>query len=295
VFGKDSAGSWQDGDDPTTYTWIVDATPPIAILSSAPRGTIGISSIDASVGGADVRFYEYSLDDAPWSSTLPAATKIGISDLEQGVHTLYVVGMDTAGNRQADINASTLQWTIDLDVPTAVIDNIPKRTTNTVISDIAVEGRECTAYKYSISGPAAYYDGTWSDETAIDSLIEFSVADDGSEDGVYTHCVNGANALPSIYYLEADGSLSIAGVEGERNSRTIYSGGTVLASRQGVPEDGYTTYTIGLLVDHMSTYVAVSDTGASGGDIPICLSIVFCSLAVILAVSRRRRHIPVKY
>ena len=61
---------------------------------------------------------------------------------------------------------------------------------------------------------------------------------------------------PSIYYLEADGSLTLAGVDGERDGQTIKKGGTVLATQVGVPEDDYTTYTFGLLLDHMSEFAA---------------------------------------
>ena len=61
---------------------------------------------------------------------------------------------------------------------------------------------------------------------------------------------------PSIYYVEADGSLTLAGVDGERDGQTIKKGGTVLATQVGVPEDDYTTYTFGLLLDHMSEFAA---------------------------------------
>jgi chitodextrinase len=61
---------------------------------------------------------------------------------------------------------------------------------------------------------------------------------------------------PSIYYVEADGSLTLAGVDGEREGQSIQQGGTVLATQVGVPEDDYTTYTFGLLLDHMSEFAA---------------------------------------
>ena len=63
-------------------------------------------------------------------------------------------------------------------------------------------------------------------------------------------------AIPSIYYLEADGSLTLAGIDGVRNGRTYARGGTVLATQIGTPAPGYTTYTFGLLLDHMSTFAA---------------------------------------
>ena len=64
------------------------------------------------------------------------------------------------------------------------------------------------------------------------------------------------SAIPSIYYLEADGTLTLAGVDGEKGGQAYEAGGTVLATRPDVPGTGYTTYTIGLLLDHMSTFAA---------------------------------------
>jgi hypothetical protein len=61
--------------------------------------------------------------------------------------------------------------------------------------------------------------------------------------------------VPSVYYLNANGNLELAGVSGQRNGQSIEQGGTLLATRTDVPETGFTTYTIGLLLDHMSTFV----------------------------------------
>jgi len=61
---------------------------------------------------------------------------------------------------------------------------------------------------------------------------------------------------PMVFLLEADGSLTVAGVDGVYGDQEIEAGGTVLATQADVPEEGYTTYTLGLLLDHMSTYVA---------------------------------------
>lgn len=71
--------------------------------------------------------------------------------------------------------------------------------------------------------------------------------------------------VPSIYYVAPDGSITLAGIDGIRNGNEINQGGTVLATRSDVPEAGLVTYTVGLLMDHMSTYAAgtkkTNDTG----------------------------------
>jgi len=81
-----------------------------------------------------------------------------------------------------------------------------------------------------------------------------------------------ASKRPSIYYLDADGSLTPAGVDGTYNGQSIESGGTELAKQVGVPEDGYTTYTFGLLLDHMSTFAVSSEYECtqSNGGVEVC-------------------------
>ncbi|MCP4119994.1 MAG: hypothetical protein GY737_32275, partial [Desulfobacteraceae bacterium] len=65
---------------------------------------------------------------------------------------------------------------------------------------------------------------------------------------------------PSIYYVAPDGNITMAGVDCIRNGVAYPAGGKVLATRHDVPEPGTTTYTIGIFLDHMSTYAAGSYT-----------------------------------
>ena len=60
---------------------------------------------------------------------------------------------------------------------------------------------------------------------------------------------------PIIYHVSANGETIPAGVAGMWRDIEIESGGTPLAVLQDLPEEGLTTYTYGLLLDHMSEYV----------------------------------------
>ena len=80
---------------------------------------------------------------------------------------------------------------------------------------------------------------------------------------------NADEGVPQVFYLEADGTTSLAGIEAERAGVSYKKGGTVLEERENEPEEGRTTYAIGLLLDHMSTFVVGNKTGSSatfGGD-----------------------------
>jgi len=57
-----------------------------------------------------------------------------------------------------------------------------------------------------------------------------------------------------VYYIEPDNSLTPAGVDGMYRGTMIRQGGTILAVRPDTPEEGRITYTIGLLLTHLSEY-----------------------------------------
>jgi len=119
VIGKVAEGNRQAEEFATTATWTVDTTPPEATIANHPRGTIGTTSINVTIGGADVQFYKYRMDDGPWSDAFSIDKPLQIDDLEAVDHTLYVIGGDTAGNWQELTEAATVTWAIDLTVPTA--------------------------------------------------------------------------------------------------------------------------------------------------------------------------------
>jgi hypothetical protein len=64
---------------------------------------------------------------------------------------------------------------------------------------------------------------------------------------------------PVVYHVSPAGDLSLAGVDGEWRGLVLRQGGTVLAKRTNTPEEGLTTYTIGLLLASMSDYAIGSN------------------------------------
>ena len=60
---------------------------------------------------------------------------------------------------------------------------------------------------------------------------------------------------PVVYYVQADGTLTPAGVDGTWQGVAIAAGGTVLAQQADVPQTDDTTFTLGVLMDHLSDYV----------------------------------------
>lgn len=70
-------------------------------------------------------------------------------------------------------------------------------------------------------------------------------------------------STPVVYQVESDGSLTPAGVIGTWNGNKIAVGGTIMAERLNVPHTGATTFTLGVLLDHMSDYVIGSLRGVA--------------------------------
>ena len=150
VIGKDVSGLEQPAEDATTAEWTVDTTPPVATMDNYPQGTIGLTTTDVIVGGEDVKFYKYRVDNGGWSVAVSVETHIRLSDLTEGPHILDVIGVDTPGNWQKEEDATTAEWTIDPSVPTAVLSSLPAGITNKTAVSIIVGGEDVDAYKYSL-------------------------------------------------------------------------------------------------------------------------------------------------
>ena len=94
-------------------TWTLDTTPPEAELPNAPTGTVGPFPAAILVQGNDVTAYRYRLDDGMWSTMYPVSVPLTLPKLQDGTHTLAVVGSDLVGNWQNSDNATEVVWEVD--------------------------------------------------------------------------------------------------------------------------------------------------------------------------------------
>ena len=119
VLGKDSAGNWQM--TPTTVTWTVDLTPPVATVNVPPESAVNVV---IAVGGTGVVAYRYRLDGGAYSAEMPVMTRIILYSLAEGPHAVEVIGRDSAGNWQTAPTTAT--WTVDgLPVSIPNVGNFP--------------------------------------------------------------------------------------------------------------------------------------------------------------------------
>jgi len=157
VFGKDISGLWQDIENATTYTWQIDTTPPVARITNAPEGTVGVTSAELNISGSieEAVAYKFRVDGGDWSTQRSINTSITISDLEDGTYVVEVIAMDAAGNWQAEGSATEKEWTVDTSEYELQLSGIPDDLTSETIANITVSGENIVAYMYSLDG------GTW--------------------------------------------------------------------------------------------------------------------------------------
>ncbi|MFC1670959.1 SUMF1/EgtB/PvdO family nonheme iron enzyme [Spirochaetota bacterium] len=93
------------------FTW--DTEPPVVQLSSTPPGLTVQSGFSITVDSSVVTSYRYKLNDSGWSSEVNASVSIDGTDLTDGTYTIYVTGKDSAGNWQAEENATAYTWEVN--------------------------------------------------------------------------------------------------------------------------------------------------------------------------------------
>jgi len=190
VVGRDDAGRWQSQNRATTACWTIDTTPPGTVLYNYPTGTVGTTSIAVTVGGQDVRYYRFRLSGGAWGAILPEAQTLRISGLEEGEHILDVVGMDTAGNWASESNGgSSVTWTINTSVPTAILSNLPDKATRETSATITVRKEEgaldIDQFKYSMD-----QGDTWQLGSGTTIILD----EDTLQEGMHQLLVNAYNA-----------------------------------------------------------------------------------------------------
>jgi hypothetical protein len=113
VIAKNLDGYWQSELVTTTASWRIDITAPDATVSNTPSNPTISRTALLTVGGTDVVSYKYKLDGGNYSSEASIDTRIRLSGLAKGPHTVSVIGKDSAGNWQTEPNATNVLWAVE--------------------------------------------------------------------------------------------------------------------------------------------------------------------------------------
>lgn len=122
VRAKDPSGSYDPS--PAVYTWTVNNSARIAVLSAVPPSPSAIRNAVITVAGPGIASYQFQLDAGAWSAEAPLATPITISGLTDGPHTLKVKGRDALLNTLQSIPTS-VSWTVETTLPVTTIVRAP--------------------------------------------------------------------------------------------------------------------------------------------------------------------------
>jgi peptidoglycan/xylan/chitin deacetylase (PgdA/CDA1 family) len=105
VRATDTAGNKETA--PPSYTWTVDATPPVTTIESPPLGeTIG-TGVSIVFSADEPATFECSLDGGAYTACTSPYVASGLS---VGVHTLRVIATDLVGN--VELEPATCSWIV---------------------------------------------------------------------------------------------------------------------------------------------------------------------------------------
>ena len=141
-----------------------------------------------SIDGASVTEYKFKIDTASYSAQIPKATPIDISGLQEGLHTISILGY-AGTSLQLESEATTLSFSVDNTAPDNVAFSTPSGTEITSDTTITMSSSNSDAIYYTT-------DGSVPDSTSINSA---TVALTSSNNGTFT--------LRSISY-DASGNKS---------------------------------------------------------------------------------------
>ena len=210
--GGDSKGFWQSHALPTTYTWTVDATAPLqavfsgqpASLTNSRKATITISNQSGAIAA-----YKWSLDGAAWSNATSVATKLSLSALSDGLHTLSLLVRDVAGNWQT--TPTTYTWTVDATTPSeTTFSGQPASLTNATTANFTIgnAGGTLTKYRWSTNGT------DWTVSNTLSTPLSFTNLADGAHTVYLEVCDTAGNwqTTPTTYTWTVDTTVPTATV-----------------------------------------------------------------------------------
>jgi len=176
-----------------------------AILYDTPSNPTNLQFTDIKVGGKDVLFYKYNIDNKGWSETISTETRINEGQrgndgdenyfqgtyknypLEEGLHTIEVIGVNSIGVLQEIMTPTRCIWRIDITPPNKneiILRGCPDNITDQKSAKISVSGIDIISYRYRVE--------TYSDtETKWIESVPWSSEQISAGDNIELNSLNG--------------------------------------------------------------------------------------------------------
>jgi len=173
-----------------------------------------------SIEGASVTEYKFKIDTANYSAQIAKATPIEISSLQDGVHTISILGYDGT-SLQLESEATTLSFTVDNTAPDNVAFSTPSGTEITSDATITMSSTDSSIYYTT--------DGSVPDQTSTQAS---SISLNSSNNGTFT--------LRAISYDTAGNKSSVQQTIYTVNIIAPTNGGNNSSSNNGGASSGGT-------------------------------------------------------
>lgn len=172
---RDLAGNWQVEADATTFTWVINTSIPVALLSGQPAVSTGSRDAAIFIGGEGIVAYKYKFDGSAWSGEIPVASSVTKTNLAEGTHSINVIGKNEAGTWQEEVSATAYSWSVDVTPPaTVTLPVLPDNPSAEIRPDIRVGGTDVAYFKYRLDG------GAWSGILSASDAVPVPDLSEGS-------------------------------------------------------------------------------------------------------------------
>ncbi len=126
-----------------------------ATVAGVPSSPTANSSASLTIGGAQVDYYRYRLNQGGWSTERPISAPLVLTGLSVGSNTVSVLGRSQYGGYLDPTNAVIVGWVVDPAAPATTVTGVPATPTHSASAQINVGGANVSAYRWTLNN--SYY------------------------------------------------------------------------------------------------------------------------------------------
>jgi beta propeller repeat protein len=126
-----------------------------ATVAGVPSSPTAANSASLTIGGSQVDYYEYKVNNNGWSAEQPVSTPLVLNNLPLGTNTVSVLGRSQYGGYLAATNAVTVSWVASLSAPATVVTGTPATPSRSFAATLAVGGAGVANYEWTLNN--SYY------------------------------------------------------------------------------------------------------------------------------------------
>jgi len=146
--------TFQPTVSPTALTGRIDIFQGVVgwvTVSNVPSSPTANSSAALTVGGQNVDYYMYQLNNGAWSAEQAATATLVLTGLPAGNNTLSLLGRSHLGSYLSETNALTVSWVVEAGAPATIITGAPTTPAAANSAHLNVGGSGVTNYRWTLN------------------------------------------------------------------------------------------------------------------------------------------------